>query len=83
MAISRNGTIMQATTSGQFESPQMVPDMEKRTLMNLILLSSVSVTVGALGVPYLLFFVPRSSGGDAGGLVARDRNGDAVTLKGW
>jgi cytochrome b6-f complex iron-sulfur subunit len=51
--------------------------------MNLILLSSVTAAVGGLGVPYVLFFIPRSSGGDGGGLVAKDRNGDDVTLKGW
>ena len=61
----------------------MVPDMEKRNIMNLILLASVTAAVGGLAVPYALFFVPRTSGADAGGLIARDRNGDAVTLKGW
>jgi cytochrome b6-f complex iron-sulfur subunit len=83
MSISRDGTIMQASLDGEFESPTMVPDMDKRNLMNLILLTAVGANVGALGVPFLLFFVPRSKGGDGGGLVARDRNGDAVTLKGW
>ena len=74
---------MQASQSGEFEAPQMVPDMQKRALMNTILLSAVGLNIGALGVPFILFFIPRSSGGDGGGIVARDRNGDGVTLKGW
>ena len=51
--------------------------------MNLILLSSVTTAVGGLGVPFVLFFIPRSPAGGGGGLVAKDRNGDDVTLKGW
>lgn len=48
--------------------------------MNAILLSSVGLAVGSLGVPFILFFVPRSKGGGDAGLVAKDRNGDDVTL---
>lgn len=35
-----------------------VPDMNKRNIMNLILLGGISLPVGALAVPYALFFVP-------------------------
>lgn len=61
----------------------MVPEMNKRAIMNLVLLSSVGVTVAGLGVPFVLFFVPRAPKNDGGGLIALDRNGDKVTLKGW
>lgn len=38
-----------------------VPDMNKRNVMNLILLGGISLPVGAMGLPYLSFFVPPRS----------------------
>lgn len=35
-----------------------VPDMAKRTTMNLLLLGAISAPVAFLGGPFLLFFVP-------------------------
>lgn len=35
-----------------------VPDMGKRQAMNLILLGGISLPVGALALPYAVFFVP-------------------------
>lgn len=49
-----------AETAG--EEP-FVPDMDRRKLMNAILLGSVGLNVLGLGVPYIAFFVPRSAGG--------------------
>jgi hypothetical protein len=60
-----------------------VPDMDKRITMNLLLVGSLSLSVGALGGGFIYFFVPPSSGGGSGGQVAKDRNGNEVTLKGW
>merc|ERR1719188_903581 len=52
--------------------------------MNLILLAGgVVPTVGALGVPFVLFFIPRGGGGGGSGLVAKDKVGDDVTFTGW
>uniref|UniRef100_A0A7S1ING1 plastoquinol--plastocyanin reductase n=1 Tax=Eutreptiella gymnastica TaxID=73025 RepID=A0A7S1ING1_9EUGL len=59
------------------------PSMEKRTLLNLILLGSTGVTVGAIGVPALLFFVPPGAGGGGGGLPALDANGNQVKKGEW
>merc|ERR1740121_510461 len=51
--------------------------------MNLILLfGGVLPAVGGLGIPYVLFFIPRSSGG-GGGLPALTKAGDAVTFTSW
>ncbi len=91
----------------------MVPDMNKRNLMNLILVfggalpvrltpprsparaagigvvtrarapSSHTQAISALGVPYVLFFIPKTKAGGGGGVTALDRNGDAVTVEGW
>jgi cytochrome b6-f complex iron-sulfur subunit len=61
-----------------------VPDMERRNIMNLVLLfGGVVPAVGGLAVPYILFFVPRSSGGGGSGLIAKTKAGDDITLKGW
>ena len=39
--------------------------------------------ISALGVPYVLFFIPKTKTGGGGGVTALDRNGDAVTVEGW
>jgi cytochrome b6-f complex iron-sulfur subunit len=51
-------------------------DEERRFLMNLILLGSGALTVGAIGVPYILFFVPPGAGGGSGGSPAKDALGN-------
>merc|ERR1719235_1361985 len=43
--------------------PENVPDMSKRNTLNLLLVGASSLPVGALAVPYALFFVPKSAGG--------------------
>jgi cytochrome b6-f complex iron-sulfur subunit len=60
-----------------------IPDMEKRSLMNLILLGSIGASVACLGGPFIYFFYPAISSGGGGGLTAKDANGDDVTLKSW
>ena len=45
----------------------MVPDMDKRVTMNVLLLGAVGLSIGAIGVPFATFFVPPSSGGGSGG----------------
>jgi len=62
---------------------KMVPDMEKRNLMNLLLVGAVGLPGGYLAGGYALFFVPPSGGGGGGGSPAKDANGDAVKLAPW
>lgn len=63
---------------------EFVPDMERRNIMNLILLfGGVLPAVGGLAVPYLLFFIPRGGDGAGGGMSALTKAGDPITFKGW
>merc|ERR1712106_924860 len=53
-------------------------DEERRFVMNLILLGSSAVTVGCIGIPYVAFFVPPSSGSGTGGIPAKDALGNDI-----
>ena len=56
-------------------------DEERRFLMNLIVVGSGALTVGAIGIPYILFFVPPGAGGGAGGVPAKDALGNDIVAK--
>lgn len=60
-----------------------VPDMDRRTAMNLILAGSIGVNVLGLAVPYIAFFVPPGAGGGGGGVTAKDAIGNDVTVDSW
>jgi len=57
-------------------SEELYIDEERRFVMNLILLGSAGLTVGAIAIPYIAFFVPPGSGGGAGGVSAKNALGD-------
>jgi cytochrome b6-f complex iron-sulfur subunit len=60
-----------------------VPDMQRRTIMNLVLLGGAGVPVLWLGGGFVYFFVPPSGGGGGGGLTAKDALGDDVKVDVW
>ena len=60
-----------------------VPDMQRRTVMNLVLLGGAGVPVLWLLGGFVYFFIPPSAGGGGGGLTAKDALGDDVTVEGW
>jgi cytochrome b6-f complex iron-sulfur subunit len=62
-------------------SEEFYIDDERRLLMNLIVVGSTAVTVGAFGIPYIAFFVPPGSGGGGGGVVAKDALGNDIAAK--
>merc|ERR1719235_185878 len=63
--------------------PENVPDMSKRNTLNLLLVGAASLPVGALAVPYALFFVPKSAGGGSGGTIAKDALGSDIKASEW
>lgn len=60
-----------------------VPDMDRRTALNLILAGSIGVNVLGLAVPYLASFAPPQSGASTGRVTARDVTGSEITVKSW
>lgn len=69
------------TTSKMAASEELYIDDERRFLMNLIVLGSTAVTVGAFGIPYVAFFFPPGAGGGAGGVSAKDALGNDIFAK--
>jgi cytochrome b6-f complex iron-sulfur subunit len=65
-----------AVSTNMAASEELYIDEERRFLMNLILLGSGALTVGAIGIPYIAFFYPPGSGGGAGGISAKDALGN-------
>merc|ERR1719382_626900 len=62
---------------------EFVPDMQRRTVMNLVLLAGAAVPVGWLGGGFVYFFVPPGGGGGGAGLVAKDALGNDVLASSW
>ena len=63
---------------------EFVPDMQRRTIMNCLLLTYASVPVFWLTGGFLYFLIPPSGdGGGGSGLVALDANGDPVFERKW
>merc|ERR1719447_1720937 len=59
---------------------EVVPDLQRRTIMNLVLLGGAAVPVAWLGGGFIYFLVPPSSGG---GVQARDALGNNVKGAEW
>lgn len=82
--LSRSSIIVSAETYDMNRFDAFVPDMQRRTVMNCLLLASAGVPVLWLGGGFLYFLVPPAGSGDANaGLVALDANGDAVLQSKW
>ena len=60
-----------------------VPDMERRNVMNLVLVAGAALPVGWLGGGFIYFLVPPGAGGGGGGLLAKDALGNEVNVAKW
>jgi cytochrome b6-f complex iron-sulfur subunit len=58
-------------------------DEERRFVMNLILVGSTAITVGAFGIPYIAFFFPPGAVGGGGGVAAKDALGNDLFLQSY
>ena len=70
--------VTMAAAEGEF-----VPDMQRRTIMNLVLLGGAALPVGWLGGGFVYFFVPPGGGGGGGGVQAKDALGNQVKGAEW
>ena len=77
-APSRQGARGPVVSVNMAAAEEVYIDEERRVLMNLILVGSGALTVGAIGVPYIAFFVPPGSGGGSGGVPAKDALGNSI-----
>ncbi|KAK9915570.1 hypothetical protein WJX75_000961 [Coccomyxa subellipsoidea] len=60
-----------------------VPDMQKRTTMNLLLLGATSLPVGYMAFGFISLLVPPKVAGTAGGQIAKDAAGNDVKSSKW
>ncbi|KAJ6847172.1 cytochrome b6-f complex iron-sulfur subunit 2, chloroplastic [Iris pallida] len=74
---------MRVSCMGTSIPADRVPDMEKRKLMNLLLLGAISLPSAGMLVPYTYFFVPPGSGGGSGGTPAKDALGNDIYATEW
>lgn len=79
-ARSRSPVILHAGT-GQYTG--FVPDLQRRTLMNLVVTGVTAVPALVLLGGYLFYFYPNTGSGGGGAVLAGDVNGNPVSLAGW
>merc|ERR1712228_931622 len=77
------GNARSAVAPVKAAAEELYIDEERRFVMNLIVVGSAAVTVGALGIPYILFFVPPGSGGGSGGIPAKDALGNDLMISSY
>jgi len=75
--VRRSEAVMSAMES------DFVPDMQRRTIMNLIVVGAVGIPAVWMAGSYAYFFYPPSKGGPGGGTIAKDSIGNTVTFQGW
>jgi len=60
-----------------------VPDMQRRTLMNLVVVAATGVPVLVMLGGYIWYIVPNVGGGGGGATMCGDKAGNPVSLEGW
>jgi len=60
-----------------------VPDMNRRNIMNLLLVGAAGLPAASMAGAFAYFFVPKSSGGGGGLLSAKDALGNDVKNSEW
>jgi len=60
-----------------------VPDMQRRTLMNVVITAASAIPVGVILGGFLWYLYPPMPSGGSGGITAGDKNGNAVTIDSW
>jgi cytochrome b6-f complex iron-sulfur subunit len=77
-APAKMGAVRNTVATSMAASEELYIDEDRRFLMNLIVLGSATLSVGAIGIPYIAFFVPPGAGGGSGGVPAKDALGNDI-----
>jgi len=80
-ARTQGSSIARQSAGGEYTG--FVPDMQRRTLMNLVTVAASAIPVGVMLGGYLYYFYPQVGGGAGGSTVCGDVNGTPITLAGW
>lgn len=67
----------------QASGPADVPDMGRRQFMNLLTFGAATGTALGMLYPVVRYFIPPSSGGAGGGVVAKDSLGNDITASSY
>ena len=81
--INNNNNIIERNKNILKTSESFIPDIEKRNLMNSILMTSLYGSCGPLVYCYFNFFAPPGVNNKQGGVIAKDKNGDDVLKNDW
>jgi len=74
-------SVVATRSTGEYTG--FVPDMQRRTLMNLVVVAAAGVPASVLLGGYLLYFVPVSKGGGGGAEACGDEKSNPVSLATW
>lgn len=83
MHATRPAVQMRPSTAVMSAADGFVPDQQRRTIMNLVLVGGAGVPVLWMAGGFVYFLIPPGGGGGGGGVVAKDALGDDVLATKW
>lgn len=79
--VSRDRSPVGLRATGEYTG--FVPDLQRRTLMNLVVVAASAVPVLVLLGGYIYYFVPEVGGGGGGATICGDITGAPISLTTW
>mmetsp|Transcript_34957 Transcript_34957/g.80097 ORF Transcript_34957/g.80097 Transcript_34957/m.80097 type:complete len:239 (-) Transcript_34957:131-847(-) len=79
--VAQPSRVARESMAGEYTG--FVPDMQRRTLMNLVCVAATAVPVVVLGGGYLYFFYPPVPADSGAGVEVGDINGNKIKLEDW
>eukprot|EP00448_Togula_jolla_P001463 CAMPEP_0170597628 /NCGR_PEP_ID=MMETSP0224-20130122/15808_1 /TAXON_ID=285029 /ORGANISM="Togula jolla, Strain CCCM 725" /LENGTH=124 /DNA_ID=CAMNT_0010922111 /DNA_START=59 /DNA_END=430 /DNA_ORIENTATION=+ len=78
---SRDVSVVAAHAAGEYTG--FVPDLQRRTLMNLVVTATSLIPVGVLLYGFVTYLLPPTGGGAGGASLVGDATGAPVALDKW
>lgn len=82
-ALARRSSAAAPAIAMDAAADDFVPDMDRRVIMNALLVGATAVPGLWLAGGYAYFFAPPGGGGGSGGVTAHDALGDDVVVEKW